>query len=76
MQKVSSEGLETTNWRVLGDDELPDVTPLAQLWICAHCWRAEGICNPEEPLEARAHLRAGWVRTLIDYICLGEAILK
>jgi len=58
VQKVSSEGLKATNWRVLGDDELPDVTPLAQSWVCAHCWRVEGIFNPEEPSEVRMHLLA------------------
>ena len=49
-----------TDWRVLGDHELPDVTsvgqPLDELWDCVHCWRAGKDYRPEMPTRAQDHL--------------------
>ena len=61
---VARGGLKSTDWRVLKDDELPDVTSLSQVWECVHCWRAGSDLDLEESSEfpfeltqVREHLR-------------------
>jgi hypothetical protein len=59
VQKVAYGKLGITEWRVLKDDELPDVTSLGQpdeLWDCVHCWRAGNNYRLNEPARAQEHL--------------------
>lgn len=44
------------NWRVLDDDELPDVTSPSWLWDCVRCWREGKDYDPQEPAQIQEHL--------------------